>query len=53
VEAGKYAVSTGTSGNFVPVESSPLRFVLPASAPFLTWAKTGAIFKDAKHRRQR
>ena len=49
VEAGKYAVSTATSGNFVPVESSPLRFVLPTNDPFLTWAQTGAIFKDAKH----
>ena len=49
VEAGKYAVSTGTSGNFVPVESSNARFVLPTSDPFLTWAQTGAIFKDAKH----
>lgn len=49
VEAGKYAISTGTSGSFVPVESSALRFVLPKSDPFLTWAQTGAIFKDAKH----
>jgi ABC-type Fe3+ transport system substrate-binding protein len=49
VEAGKYAVSTGTSGNFVPVESSALRFVLPTNDPFLTWAQTGAIFKAAKH----
>ena len=49
VEAGKYAVATGTSGNFVPVESSSLRFVLPANDPFLTWAQTGAIFKAAKH----
>ena len=49
VEAGKYAVSTGTSGAFVPAESSSLRFVLPASDPFLTWAQTGAIFKDARH----
>lgn len=49
VEAGKYAVSTGTSGSFVPVESSTLRFVLPKNDPFLTWAQTGAIFKDAKH----
>jgi ABC-type Fe3+ transport system substrate-binding protein len=49
VEAGKYAVSTGTSGNFVPVESANTRFVLPTSDPFLTWAQTGAIFKDAKH----
>lgn len=49
VEAGKYAVSTGTSGNFVPVESANTRFVLPTNDPFLTWAQTGAIFKDAKH----
>ena len=49
VEAGKYAVSTGTSGNFVPVESANTRFVLPAPDPFLTWAQTGAIFKDARH----
>lgn len=49
VEAGKYAVSTGTSGNFVPVESSTVRFVLPTNDPFLTWAQTGAIFKDARH----
>jgi ABC-type Fe3+ transport system substrate-binding protein len=49
VEAGKYAVSTGTSGNFLPVESSSVRFVLPTSDPFLSWAQTGAIFKDAKH----
>ncbi len=49
VEAGKYAVSTGTSGSFVPVESSALRFVLPKNDPFLTWAQTGAIFKDARH----
>ncbi len=49
VEAGKYAVSTGTSGNFVPVEAANTRFVLPTSDPFLTWAQTGAIFKDAKH----
>jgi ABC-type Fe3+ transport system substrate-binding protein len=49
VEAGKYAVSTGTSGNFVPVESANTRFVLPATDPFLTWAQTGAIFKDAPH----
>jgi ABC-type Fe3+ transport system substrate-binding protein len=49
VEVGKYAVSTGTSGNFVPVESANTRFVLPTSDPFLTWAQTGAIFKDAKH----
>jgi len=49
VEAGKYAVSTGTSGNFVPVESANVRFVLPTNDPFLTWAQTGAIFKDAKH----
>lgn len=49
VEAGKYAVATGTSGTFVPVESANTRFVLPTSDPFLTWAQTGAIFKDAKH----
>jgi len=49
VEAGKYAVATGTSGNFVPVEAANTRFVLPTSDPFLTWAQTGAIFKDAKH----
>ena len=49
VEAGKYAVSTGTSGNLVPVESSAIRFVLPTNDPFLTWAQTGAIFKAAKH----
>lgn len=49
VEVGKYAVSTGTSGAFVPVESANTRFVLPTNDPFLTWAQTGAIFKDAKH----
>jgi ABC-type Fe3+ transport system substrate-binding protein len=49
VEAGKYAVSAATSGAFVPVESANTRFVLPTSDPFLTWAQTGAIFKDAKH----
>lgn len=49
VEAGKYAVSAGTSGSFVPVESANTRFVLPTNDPFLTWAQTGAIFKDAKH----
>ncbi|KQV60224.1 hypothetical protein ASC95_01770 [Pelomonas sp. Root1217] len=49
VEAGKYAVSTGTSGNLVPAEPSSIRFVLPSHDPFLTWAQTGAIFKDAKH----
>jgi ABC-type Fe3+ transport system substrate-binding protein len=42
-------VAAGTSGSFVPEESSSLRFVLPTSDPFLTWAQTGAIFKDAKH----
>lgn len=49
VEVGKYAVATGTSGPFVPVESANTRFVLPTNDPFLTWAQTGAIFKDAKH----
>jgi ABC-type Fe3+ transport system substrate-binding protein len=49
VEVGKYAVSTGTSGPFVPVEAANTRFVLPTNDPFLTWAQTGAIFKDAKH----
>lgn len=49
VEAGKYAVSAATSGAFVPVESTNTRFVLPTTDPFLTWAQTGAIFKDAKH----
>lgn len=49
VEAGKYAVSVATSGAFVPVESANTRFVLPTSDPFLTWAQTGAIFRDAKH----
>jgi ABC-type Fe3+ transport system substrate-binding protein len=49
VEAGKYAVATGTSGSFTPVESANVRFALPTSDPFLTWAQTGAIFKDAKH----
>ncbi|SHN09807.1 ABC transporter substrate-binding protein [Rhizobacter sp. OV335] len=49
VEAGKYAVATGTSGSFAPAESANTRFVLPKSDPFLTWAQTGAIFKDAKH----
>jgi ABC-type Fe3+ transport system substrate-binding protein len=49
VEAGKYAVSTGTSGSFIPGEAANIRFVLPAHDPFLTWAQTGAIFKDAKH----
>lgn len=49
VEVGKYAVSAGTSGAFVPVETANTRFVLPTSDPFLTWAQTGAIFKDAKH----
>ncbi len=48
VEVGKYAVSTGTSGAFVPVESANTRFVLPTNDPFLTWAQTGAIFKDSK-----
>lgn len=42
-------MSAGTSGNFVPVESANTRFVLPTNDPFLTWAQTGAIFKDAKH----
>jgi ABC-type Fe3+ transport system substrate-binding protein len=49
VEVGKYAISTGTSGAFVPSESANTRFVLPKQDPFLTWAQTGAIFKDAKH----
>lgn len=49
VEQGKYAVSAATSGAFVPVDSANTRFVLPTSDPFLTWAQTGAIFKDAKH----
>lgn len=49
VEAGKYAVATGTSGNFIPVESANTRFILPTNDPFLTWAQTGAIFKQAKH----
>lgn len=49
VEAGKYAISTGTSGAFIPTESANIRFVLPTQDPFLTWAQTGAIFKDAKH----
>jgi len=49
VEAGKYAVATGTSGAFVPADSSTIRFVLPTNDPFLTWAQTGAIFKDARH----
>lgn len=49
VEAGKYAVATGTSGSFVPVESANTRFVLPTKDRFLTWAQTGAIFKDARH----
>ncbi|RLJ37582.1 ABC transporter substrate-binding protein [Acidovorax sp. 106] len=49
VEAGKYAISTGTSGTFVPAESANIRFVLPTQDPFLTWAQTGAIFKGAKH----
>lgn len=49
VEAGKYAVSAATSGAFVPVESANTRFVLPTNDTFLTWAQTGAIFKDAKH----
>lgn len=49
VEAGKYAVSAATSGNFVPVEAANTRFVLPTNDPFLTWAQTGAIFKDARH----
>ena len=48
VEVGKYAVSTGTSGAFVPMESANTRFVLPTHDPFLTWAQTGAIFKDSK-----
>jgi ABC-type Fe3+ transport system substrate-binding protein len=48
VELGKYAVSAGTSGNFVPVDAANTRFVLPTSDPFLTWAQTGAIFKGAK-----
>lgn len=48
VEQGKYAVSAATSGAFVPVESANTRFVLPTNDPFLTWAQTGAIFKDAK-----
>ena len=33
----------------MPVESANTRFVLPTHDPFLTWAQTGAIFKDAKH----
>lgn len=49
VEVGKYAVSTGTSGNFVPIESANTRFVLPSNDPFLTSAQTGAIFKVARH----
>lgn len=49
VEQGKYAVSAATSGAFLPVDSANTRFVLPTSDPFLTWAQTGAIFKDAKH----
>jgi len=49
VEQGKYAVSTGTSGSFVPAPGTNARFVLPASDPFATWAQTGAIFKDAPH----
>ena len=40
---------TGTSDNFVPAESTNARFVLPTNDPFLTWAQTGAIFKDARH----
>ena len=30
-------------------EWANIRFVLPKNDPFLTWAQTGAIFKDAKH----
>ncbi len=40
---------TGTSDNLVPAESTNARFVLPTNDPFLTWAQTGAIFKDARH----
>jgi len=32
------AVSTGTSGAFVPMDSANTRFVLPTHDPFLTWA---------------
>ncbi|NKI93243.1 hypothetical protein FHT26_001169 [Rhizobacter sp. SG703] len=38
-------MATGTSGAFVPADSSTIRFVLPTNDPFLTWAQTGAIFK--------
>ncbi len=49
VEAGKYAVATGTSGPLVSPSGANARFILPTNDPFLTWAQTGAIFKDAKH----
>lgn len=49
LEAGKYAVAPSTSGTFIPVEAANTRFALPTNDPFLTWAQTAAIFKDAKH----
>lgn len=49
LEAGKYAITLGTADPFEPAESSNIRVVLPKSDPFLTWAQTGAIFKDAQH----
>jgi ABC-type Fe3+ transport system substrate-binding protein len=49
VLAGKYAIATGTSGPLVTPPNGATALALPTSDPFLTWAQTGAIFKDAPH----
>ncbi|PYE48356.1 ABC transporter substrate-binding protein [Deinococcus yavapaiensis] len=42
-------VSFTTAFPLVPVPNLPLRFNVPRTDSFLTWAQTAAIFKDAKH----
>lgn len=46
------AVSEGRklAGPFVPPADSPIRFQLPRRDVFLSWAQTGAIFREAPHK---
>ncbi|HZY19201.1 MAG TPA: extracellular solute-binding protein [Ramlibacter sp.] len=49
VERGERAVSFNTSGPIVPAADSPVRFLLPRTDSFLSWAHPTAIFRRARH----
>ncbi|WP_394828579.1 ABC transporter substrate-binding protein [Pendulispora albinea] len=47
---GKYVASFGVGGALIAQPGAISRFTIPKTSPWVAWAQTGAILKDAPHK---